>query len=49
MYLSKIIKTNNNTYIYDALNNSFAIINSEADILDDSKYADFLLENKVSI
>lgn len=32
-------------YVYDALNNSFAIINSEEDILDDRKYADFLTEN----
>lgn len=45
MYLSKIIKTNNNMYIYDALNNNFAKINSEEDILDDNKYADFLINN----
>lgn len=45
MYLSKIIKTNSNMYVYDALNNSFAVINSEEDILDDRKYADFLAEN----
>lgn len=45
MYLSKIIKTNSNMYIYDALNNNVAVINSEEDILDDNKYADFLISN----
>lgn len=45
MYLSKIIKTSNNLYIYDALNNNFVTINSEEDIFDDNKYADFLLNN----
>lgn len=45
MYLSKIIKTGSNLYIYDALNNSFAIINSEEDIFDDNKYTDFLINN----
>lgn len=45
MYLSKIIKTSNNMYIYDALNNNFAAINSEEDILDDNKYADFLINS----
>lgn len=45
MYLSKVIKTSNNMYIYDALNNNFATINSEEDIVDDNKYADFLIDN----
>lgn len=45
MYLSKIIKTGSNLYIYDALNNSFAIINSEEDIFDDNRYTDFLINN----
>lgn len=42
MYLSKIIKTGNKTYIYDALNNNFAEINSEEVILNDALYAKFL-------
>lgn len=45
MYLSKIINTTKNTYIYDALNNNFALLNSVGDIHDESKYADFLLES----
>ncbi|WP_321835568.1 lachnocin radical SAM maturase [Clostridium butyricum] len=45
MYLSKIIKTSSNMYLYDALNNNVAKINSEEDILDDNKYADFLIDN----
>ncbi|WP_077610058.1 lachnocin radical SAM maturase [Clostridium sp. Marseille-P2415] len=45
MYLSKIIKSSSNMYIYDALNNNFATINSEEDILDDNKYTDFLINN----
>lgn len=45
MYLSKIIKSNNNTYIYDALNNRFARINSDKDILDDDRYNNFLESN----
>lgn len=45
MYLSKIIETSSNLYIYDALNNSFATINSEEDIFDDNKYTDFLINN----
>nr|WP_286130932.1 lachnocin radical SAM maturase [Clostridium sp. 12(A)] len=45
MYLAKIIKSSGNTYIYDALNNNFAVINSEADILDDNNYEDFLINN----
>ena len=45
MYLSKIIKTRSNMYLYDALNNNVAKINSEEDILDDNKYADFLIDN----
>lgn len=45
MYLSKIIKTSNHLYIYDALNNKFAVINSEEDILDDKAYTRFLSEN----
>jgi len=45
MYLSKIIKSSSNMYIYDALNNNFAAINSEDEILDDNKYADFLINN----
>lgn len=42
MYLSKIIRTSNNIYIYDALNNSFVTIDSEENISDDIKYAEFL-------
>ena len=45
MYLSKIIKNNGHTYIYDALNNRFALIRSEDDIYNESKYAEFLAEN----
>ena len=46
MYLSKIIKTSKgNMYLYDALNNNFAMINSEEEILDDNKYANFLMDN----
>lgn len=45
MYLSKIIKTGNNLYVYDALNNKFALINSEKDILEDNNYAEFLRNN----
>lgn len=45
MYLSKIIKTNNNKYIYDALNNDFVTISSEEDIFDDNKYVNFLKNN----
>lgn len=43
--MSKIIKSGSNMYIYDALNNNFAALNSEEDILDDTKYADFLINN----
>ena len=32
-------------YLYDALNNNVAKINSEEDILDDNKYDDFLIDN----
>ena len=43
MYLSKIIKTANNTYVYDALNNTFAVIDPETDILnDENDYTEFL-------
>jgi uncharacterized protein len=42
MYLSKIIKTNENIYIYDALNNKFAYLQSEDDIYNETKYAEFL-------
>ena len=45
MYLSKIIKTAEHTYVYDALNNKFALLQSEDDIYNESKYADFLSEN----
>lgn len=45
MYLSKIIKTDEHTYVYDALNNKFALLQSEDDIYNESKYADFLSEN----
>lgn len=45
MYLSKIINSGNNMYIYDALNNKFAMINSKEDILDDNKYVDFLMDS----
>jgi len=42
MYLSKIIKTNREMYLFDALNTSFTAIESEDEIYDDIKYADFL-------
>lgn len=45
MYLSKIIRTSKNLYIYDALNNDYALLNSEEDIYDNSKYAEFLRNN----
>ena len=45
MYLSKIIKTNNNVYIYDALNNDFALLQSENDIYDKAKYVEFLAKS----
>lgn len=45
MYLSKIIKTKKGIYVYDALNNKFALINSEMDISDDSRYQVFLSQN----
>lgn len=45
MYLSKIIKRENRTFIYDALNNKFAEIHSEQEILDDKSYAEFLDNN----
>ncbi|HFH8923729.1 TPA: lachnocin radical SAM maturase [Streptococcus agalactiae] len=42
MYLSKIIKTKNKMYIYDALNNDFETISSIDEIEDKSKYKYFL-------
>lgn len=42
MYLAKIIKSKEHTYLYDALNNKFAVLESEQDILDDEKYVEFL-------
>lgn len=42
MYLSKIIKTGNNLYLYDALNNQVSLLDSEEDIYDENKYAEFL-------
>lgn len=41
MYLSKIIKTKNKMYIYDALNNDFETISSIDEIEDKSKYKYF--------
>lgn len=45
LYLANIIITKSNTYIYDALNSNYAKISSEEEILDDRKYADFLINN----
>lgn len=45
MYLAKVIKFNDRMYVYDALNNKFAAIHSEEDLMDDSKYANFLCDN----
>lgn len=45
MYLAKIIKSVNHTYIYDALNNKFALLQSEEDIYNKDKYKTFLAEN----
>ena len=45
MYLSKVIKADNHLYVYDALNNKFATINSENDLLDDNSYVEFLHDN----
>ncbi|SCY09280.1 uncharacterized protein SAMN05660668_01384 [Pseudobutyrivibrio sp. AR14] len=45
MYLSKVIKTKNNVYLYDALNDDFTNLPSE-DILDNEKeYKSFIEEN----
>lgn len=44
MYLSKIIKTGNSLYVYDTLNNKFAVINSERE-LSDNNYGEFLRNN----
>lgn len=41
MYLAKTIKTESGLYIYDALSNKFALVNSEQDLLDDKYYAAF--------
>lgn len=41
MYLAKIIKSVNHTYIYDALNNKFALLQSEEDIYNKDKYKTF--------
>lgn len=45
MYLAKVIRTSSNLYIYDALSNNFAAINSEEDISDDNNYIQFLRNN----
>ena len=45
MYLSKIIKTKNQVYIYDALYNKFALIPSEDVVSDEIKYKKFLIES----
>lgn len=45
MYLAKIIKSGNHTYIYDALNNKFALLQSEEDVYNKEKYEAFLAEN----
>ena len=45
MYLAKTIKTESGLYIYDALSNKFALVNSEQDLLDDKYYAAFLRDN----
>lgn len=45
MYLSKVIKSGKRLYVYDALNNRFATINSEKDLLDDNSYVEFLHDN----
>lgn len=45
MYLAKTIKTENGLYIYDALSNKIALVDSEKDTLDDECYAAFLQKN----
>lgn len=45
MYLAKIIKTGDRVYVYDALNNRFAAVDSEDEVLDDNSYAGFLQDN----
>lgn len=45
MYLAKIIKTNKHIYLYDALCNNFALLNSEEDITDKNKYRKFLKDS----
>ena len=49
MYLSKVIKTKNNVYLYDALNDDFANLPSE-DILENEKeYKSFIEENAIYV
>lgn len=45
MYLAKVIKSENHSYVYDALNNRLATINAEKDLLEDERYAEFLHDN----
>lgn len=41
MYLAKVIKSDNRMYVYDALNNKLATINSEEDLLENESYENF--------
>lgn len=45
MYLAKVIKSDNRMYVYDALNNKLATINSEEDLLENESYENFLRDN----
>lgn len=42
MYLAKVIKSDNRMYVYDALNNKLATINSKEDLLENESYENFL-------
>lgn len=45
MYLAKIIKTKENLYLYDAVSNSYAKLESEEIMKDKKSYVNFLEEN----
>ena len=45
MYLAKVIKSDNRMYVYDALNNKLATINSKEDLLENESYENFLRDN----
>lgn len=43
--LAKVIKSDNRMYVYDALNNKLATINSKEDLLENESYENFLRDN----